>query len=68
MKKYALFGYEFYYASGGVDDFIGFFSTKEELEKLVDTNKEDYYQIVDATTFKSIFESAVVEEIKQFTI
>ena len=48
MKRWALFGWDRYYPSGGVNDLIGVFATREEAEAHATHNIDiENYEIVD---------------------
>lgn len=52
MKRYWLFGWDFYYPSGGMDDFIEAFETLEEAKEaqLKWAARRDATDILDALT------------------
>ena len=48
MKRWALFGWDTYYPSGGVNDLIGVFATREEAEAHAAYNIDiENYDVVD---------------------
>lgn len=55
MKTIFLFAGHHYYPSGGINDFVASFDTKEEAEKYVQNKKEtnswrkEWYDVVDIT-------------------
>jgi hypothetical protein len=51
MKRFILFASDYYYSSGGWNDFIESFDTLEEAQARCDPSLDaDWYQIVDTTT------------------
>lgn len=59
MKQYAVFAYDGYYASGGMNDFLVSFDTIEEAEDWIKNQKieqgesqYDYYDIEDMDSYK----------------
>lgn len=57
-KRYIIFGYADYYPSGGMDDALTSFSSKEELLELVAEDEDimfdcDFYDVFDTETFWS---------------
>ncbi len=47
MKKYLAFCWDQYYPSGGWQDFVGMFDTKEEALKELIQRKPDHSQVVE---------------------
>jgi len=46
MKRWWVFGYDCYYPGGGISDFVGAFSTREEATAVIKSGKRDYYDLV----------------------
>ncbi len=53
MKKYWVFGFDQYYPSGGMGDFIDSFEVESDAEKCKNDNKNkyDYVEVVDIMRF-----------------
>jgi len=52
MKKYILFAWWSYEASGGMKDIKGSYDTRSELYDILDTMEYDYYTVVDRDTWE----------------
>lgn len=53
-KKYILFQYNAYEADGGMNDISGSFDTLEMAWKYARENKQDYNDIIDRDTWKTV--------------
>ena len=48
MKRFLLFGFDAYYPTGGMNDFVGDFDLKEDARADANINSaRDFYQILD---------------------
>lgn len=60
FKRYMLFGFDRYYPSGGMDDFIDSFDTLPEIVEKIKKDSVDYctkkddYQIYDVVEMKEV--------------
>lgn len=52
--KIALFSGAFYYPSGGIEDFVGFFESVDEAIKAGQSEDNDWYQVVDVLEMQTI--------------
>ena len=54
IKRYALFLFERFYPSGGMDDLASFHDTQEAAIAKAARDKSDYFQVVDTQTFQVV--------------
>lgn len=57
MKKYIVFGYDYYYPSGGLQDIIGQANSLEEAKSICKKRRRDIFEIVDRDTWKIVWEN-----------
>lgn len=57
MKKYGLFGGDFYYAQGGMNDFRGSFDTLDEAVSEGENMLTDWFHVYDMETLKRVAQS-----------
>ena len=57
MKRYILFGYDNYYPTGGFNDVIGSYDTKEEYRDKMEESKYENYQVFDCDLKHLIYDS-----------
>lgn len=57
MKNLMLFGYDDYYPCGGINDFIGFYSSVEEVQQYLSELKYkcDEYEVFDISKNEVIY-------------
>ena len=60
IRRYALFGYDDYYPSGGMNDLRGFYDNFSQIEYAIETRDSvcQYYQIVRTSDWKNLSEGA----------
>lgn len=50
MLRYAVFGYDTYYPSGGWNDWIGSFATLDEARECAEADTSEFHDIIDLET------------------
>ncbi len=54
MRRFLVFGGDFYYPRGGWTDLISQFDTMEEVREYLNVCRDDWYHVVDSTTGEKI--------------
>lgn len=63
MAKFALFSFEQYYPSGGMDDYVGSFDTKEAAEKIASVYDPPGYSLCQ---FRQVVDCASLDVVSEW--